>query len=94
MFPLGETTVTCTATNSRGLSASDTFRVWVRDTDPGSGPRSQRHHRLEDYRAADAGDRRQRAATPDRTYAVTVSCTDAIGNSSKEKTAIIISPAD
>lgn len=137
MFPLGETTVTCSAMNHRGKGDADTFRVTVRDTnapdiisltpsvtvlpdtnqtvpvsiavavadvaDPapvcqiirvaGQG-KDVDHDGVVDWTITGsltldiaANARKQR----DRTYTITVKCTDASGNPSREKTAIVIS---
>ncbi len=138
-FPLGETTVTCSAMNHRGKGDADTFRVVVRDTTApdiisvtpsvtllpdsdqtvpisiavavtdladsspackiirvGGQGKDIDHDAVIDWAITSdltlnisANARKHR----DRTYTITVKCTDASGNASKEKAAIIVSHA-
>jgi N-acetylneuraminic acid mutarotase len=138
-FPLGATDVTCSATNSFGLSDTDSFTITVRDTtaplinsvtpsvtllpdtdqtvpvsiavdvadavDPAPACRITKvvghgkdlnHDGVIDWTITGdltldikASARKHR----DRTYRITVRCTDASGNTSKERTAIVISHA-
>ena len=138
-FPIGTTTVTCSATNSFGKSDTDAFTVTVRDTTPpeivsvtpsvtllpdtdrlvpvsiavvatdavdpapacrisrvtGQGRDLDRDGTVDWTITGDltldveANARRHK----DRTYTITIRCSDAAGNKSVEKTAIVVSHA-
>jgi beta-lactamase superfamily II metal-dependent hydrolase/predicted extracellular nuclease len=139
MFPLGATLVTCSATNSSGLTDTDTAIITVRDTtdptivsltpsatvlpntdqvvpvsiaavavdivDPSpvcritgiaGGARDLDNDGLIDWTitgtlTVDVQAVARRNA--DRTYTITVKCTDASGNASKDRTAMVVSRA-
>lgn len=136
-FPLGRTTVTCTASDISGNVATDTFPVTVRDTtdpeivsvtpsasvlppnglmtpvtfsvittdvvDPNpsclvtrvtSNVRDVDHDGVPDWSITGPLSVSLEAATrkhKDRNYVITIKCTDASGNSSKEKTTVVVS---
>jgi hypothetical protein len=139
MFPLGATTVTCSATNSAAKSATDTAVITVRDTtapvivsvtpsasvlpntdqivpvtiaavatdlvDPApacaitkvaAGSTDLNDDGISDWTITGPLSLNIEAVArknKDRTYTITVKCTDASGNASKEKIAVVVSYA-
>jgi hypothetical protein len=139
MFPIGATLVTCSATNSSGLTDTDTAIITVRDTtDPtivsltpslpvlpitdvtvpvsiaavatdivdaapvcritavAAGGSDLNNDGVIDWTITGALTLDVQAVArknKDRTYTITVRCTDASGNASKDKTAVVVSRA-